>query len=83
MKIMTQKSVFEPIVRNIQNNDLYSWDGEKFTNLRTLKSGVVDDETARRVFKMNVDATNMINDFPIVKDMIHIFNLKLEKNERQ
>lgn len=77
------KSDFKPVLRNVQNNDLYEWDGEKFTNLRTLKSGVVDDETAKKVFKMNIDATQIINEYPIIKDLINTLNLKIEKNEGQ
>lgn len=74
-----QKLDFKPIVRNLQNNDLYEWDGERFTNLRTGKSGVVDDETARKVFVFNVEASQIFNDFPIVKDLIKRLNLKIDK----
>lgn len=67
-----------PICKNIQNNDLYEWDGEKFTNLRTRKSGIVDDETARKIFKFNIDASEIFHEFPLVKDLIHKLNLRAD-----
>jgi hypothetical protein len=70
-----------PICRNIQNNDFYSWDGEKFTNLRTGVSGIIDDETARKVFLFNVEATQIFHEYPLVKELINKLNLKRKTNE--
>lgn len=71
----------KPVVRNIQNNDLYFYEGEnKFRNVRTGKDGVVDDETARKIFKINVEATEIINEYPIVEEMIKVLNLKFDNN---
>jgi hypothetical protein len=71
-----------PIVRNIQNNDLYFYNGENnFTNLRTLKSGNVPDGVARKTFKVNLDATEIINEYPFVGEMINILNLKFQNKE--
>jgi len=70
----------KPVVRNIQNNDFYFYEGENvFRNIRTDKSGTVDDETARKVFKINIEATEMINEFPIIEEMIKQLNLKSDK----
>jgi hypothetical protein len=72
------------IVRNIKTNDLYEYlGGNKFLNLRTGQHGEVSDEAAKKTFKINIDATLIINEFPIVKDLIKTLNLKIEKNERQ
>lgn len=72
----------KPVCRNIQNNDLYFYLGENvFKNIRTGKSGTVDDETAKRVFKMNIEATEIINEFPNIEMLISKLNLKFEKNE--
>ena len=72
----------KPIVRNIQNNDLYFYEGEnKFRNIRTGKSGVVDDEAARRVFKINIEATEIINEYPIIEKMIKTLSLKFDNNK--
>jgi hypothetical protein len=77
---MTFLSEMNPIVRNIKTNDLYQYEGEnKFTNLRTGKSGVVSDEVARKSFVVNVEATSMFDEFPIVKEMVQRLNLKFQK----
>lgn len=70
----------KPIVRNIQNNDLYEWDGEKFTNLRTGKSGQVDDKKAREIFKFNIEASTIFHEYPIVKELLQKLNMKVEKD---
>lgn len=72
-----------PIVRNIQNNDFYSWDGEKFTNLRTHKSGIVDDEKAREIFRFNVEATQIFHDYPLVRELINRLNLKFDNTKNE
>lgn len=77
---MTFLSEMNPIVRNIKTNDFYQYEGEnKFTNLRTGKSGVVSDEVARKSFVVNVEATSMFDEFPIVKEMVQRLNLKFQK----
>jgi hypothetical protein len=69
-----------PIVRNIQNNDAYEYlGGNKFRNLRTSVEGEVSDEKAQEILKLNLDATQLINDFPIIKTMINKLNLKFDK----
>lgn len=79
---MEQKSDFNTaIVRNIQNNDLYQYLGEnRFLNLRTLKEGVVDDEIARKIFKINIDATVLISKYQNIKSLINILGLKNVNN---
>lgn len=68
------------IVRNIQNNDLYRYLGEnKFRNIRTGKEGVIDDETAKKVFKINMEATVMFDEYPMVEEMIKMLDLKINK----
>ena len=68
------------IVRNIQNNDLYRYLGEnKFRNIRTGQEGVIDDETVRKVFKINVEATTLCEEFPLIEEMIRSLNLKSNK----
>lgn len=68
------------IVRNIQNNTLYRYLGEnKYRNLITLQEGEVPEEKAREIFKINVEATVILNEFPEVENMINKLNLKFEK----
>lgn len=69
------------IVRNIQNNDLYIYLGEnKFRNMRTGKEGIIDDEMARKVFKINVEATAIWNENPMLEQLINSLNLKFDNN---
>lgn len=71
------------ILRNIQNNDAYEYlGGNKFVNLRTGKSGVVDDETARKIFKINIEATALIEEYPAIKDLIKTLSLKFDNNKK-
>ena len=72
------------IVRNIENNDLYRYLGEnKFRNVRTGKEGVVEDEQARKVFKINLEATEICNQYPEVENLIKTLNLKYKKEIEQ
>lgn len=68
------------IVRNIQNNDLYRYLGNNnFRNIRTGKEGTITDEQAKEVFKINLDATVICNEYAIVEELIKTLNLKIEK----
>jgi len=67
------------ICRNIQTNDLYRYLGEnKFRNLRTGSEGVVDEEKAREILKINVEATAILNEYPEVENLIKALNLKID-----
>lgn len=68
------------IVRNIQNNDLYRYLGEnKFRNIRTGQEGIIDDEVAAKVFRINLEATELCEEFPLIEQMIKSLNLKSNK----
>lgn len=68
------------ILRNIQTNGVYRYLGEsKFINIVTGNEGIVDDETAKKVFKINLDATEMFNEYPLIEEMIKTLNLKFDK----
>lgn len=69
-----------PICRNITTNDLYCFEGgNTFTNIRTGRSGEINNELAGKVLKINVEATTLINEFPIISELIKSLNLKFEK----
>jgi len=73
----------KPIVRNIQNSDLYSYLGDnRFRNCRTGVEGVVSDEQAQKIFKFNLEATELINEYPILEDMIKTLGLKFDNNKK-
>lgn len=66
-----------PVVRNIQNDDLYIFlGGNKFRNMRTSNEGTVDDDTARKIFKVNVEMTQIFFEYPLVEEFIKRMNLK-------
>lgn len=68
------------IVRNIQNNQLYRYLGDnKFRNIVTGKEGLVEDEKAREVFKINVEATAILNEYPLVEELVEVLKLKIDK----
>ncbi len=68
------------IVRNIQNNVLYRYLGEnKYRNLITLEEGEVLEEKARELFKINIEATHILSEYPEVEKMINKLKLKIEK----
>jgi hypothetical protein len=69
-----------PIVRNIQNNDAYKYlGGNRYKNIRTQKEGEVSEETAQKIFKVNIELTAMVNENPLVEDLIEALNLKIDK----
>ena len=77
------KSDFKPVVRNVRSNDLYFYEGEnKFTNIRTGKSGIVTEESARKTFNINLEATAILNEYPMVVEMIKKMQLIIE-NKKQ
>lgn len=65
------------IVRNIQTNDLYRYHGrDEYTNIRTGKRGEIKPELAARIFKINLEATEICETYPLVERMIKELNLK-------
>lgn len=81
--IQEQRLDFRPVVRNVQNNEAYFYNGDStFENIRSGKSGVIDDETAGRVFKINIEATEILNEYPVVIEMIQKLNLKFNNNKK-
>lgn len=77
-------AVYLPVVRNVQNNDFYTYLGEnKFRNIRTKVEGVVEADKASALFRINVDATKMFNEFPLVNDLVNKLNLTFDNNQKQ
>lgn len=68
------------IVRHIRSNILYRYLGEnKYRNLTTLQEGEVPEEKAREIFKINIEATSILNEYPEIENMINKLQLKFEK----
>jgi len=70
------------IVRNIQTNDLYRYHGEnEYTNVRTGIKGVIGEELARKIFKINLEATELCETYPEIEKLIYTLKLKFKNNE--
>lgn len=68
------------VVRNIQNNDPYCYYGNnQYKNMRTGVQGEIPVETAQKIFKVNIELTAMVNENPLVEDLIEALNLKIDK----
>lgn len=68
------------VVRNIQNNQFYKYiGGNTFVNIITGKSGEVPDDVAKRIFKINLPATDILNKYPNVEELIKKLELVVEK----
>lgn len=71
--------IFKPVVRNINTNDLYFYEGgNSFENIRTKKSGTVSDLAAQKTFLINLDASKMINEYPLIAELINKLDLKYD-----
>ena len=71
------------IVRHISNNCLYEYLGEdKYVNLVSGKSGVIDPEKARGILKIHLDATVLIDQYPIIKELINKLELRCNGNDK-
>lgn len=71
-----------PIVRNIGNNQLYKYLGnDVFENIVTGKSGTVGEDKASSVFRFNVEATLICDEFPEVLNLIKNVGLKVDVSE--
>lgn len=72
------------VVRNVQNNQLYKYlGGNRFINIITGKEGEVADEVAQRIFKINIELTELLNECPVVEDMIRKLQLIVDKNSEK
>lgn len=75
---------YKPVCRNVQTGDLYEYQGgTRFKNLRTGKEGELKKEDAEKFLKENVDASAIINEYPIVAELIQKLNLVMEKTCEQ
>lgn len=73
-----------PIVRNIKNDHFYKHlGGNEFLNIATGVAGKVTDAAARNTFKINLEATTMFHEYPLVEELIKALNLKCGKEENK
>lgn len=69
------------IVRNIQNGFLYRYLGDnKYRNIATGVEGEISEEMAQKIFKINLDMTELCEEFPNIEILINKLKLKMEKD---
>lgn len=69
----------KPVCRNIKTNDLYIYEGGlRFTNIRTGATGEIEAHLARENLKINIDATQLIHQYPMIETLIKTLNLKIQ-----
>jgi|688.fasta_scaffold178663_2 hypothetical protein len=72
------------VVRNIQNNQLYKYlGGTTYVNVMTGKSGEVPDELAKKIFKINLAATDILNKYPNIELLIKELELLIENKNQE
>jgi hypothetical protein len=68
------------IVRNVKTNDLYVAHGDnQYTNLRTGAKGVVSEVAAQKTFVVNLEATQIFSEYPLIEEMIFRLKMVAEK----
>lgn len=69
--------MIKPVYNYVKNDDMYLGLGNsKYKNLRTGKEGEVDDDKAKSVFTINSNATELLNEYPLLSEAIQKLNLK-------
>jgi hypothetical protein len=70
------------IVRNIQNNHLYRYlGGNRYRNIMTGVEGEIGEDVAQKIFKINLELTELCENFPNIEKLIHTLKLKMDKDE--
>lgn len=68
------------IVRHTKTNVPYEYlGGNRYKNLTTNQEGEVSKEKAAEIFVVNLEATQIFNDYPLVKELVQKLNLKIDK----
>ena len=71
------------VLRNIQNNQLYGHLGDnKYINLMTGVEGEVQPDLAKKIFKINLQATKIVYDFPVIQTLISELKLTIDINNQ-
>ena len=69
------------IVRNIQTDVLYKYYGnDEYENLITKVRGKIAPDLAKKIFVINLEGTQLINDNPNIEYLINTLQLKYTKN---
>ena len=75
-----ENSEFLPVLYNIKNGESYQYLGlDKYRNIRTLVEGIIAPETAKKYLLFDVNASQMLNEFPLITEMANRLNLKITR----
>ncbi len=81
-QITTQTPSDVAVVRHIKTNTLYRFIGnDTYRILTTGKTGVIPSEQAQRIFKINLEMTQLIGEYPIVEELIQKLKLTYEQTK--
>lgn len=70
---------FKIVCRNLRNHYPYQYLGDnKWKNMATGVSGLIDPEKARERFKINLEVTQLVNEYPEVERLINVLGLRIE-----
>lgn len=70
-----------PVVRHKKTNSMYFFKGDNiFQNIITNVEGIVSDKIAQEIFAVNLDATRLINENPLLQTLIEKLELKIVPN---
>lgn len=79
LKINPINMIFKPVVRNIKTQDIYFYNGEnEFENLRTGIKGKISDKAAQNTFKISAELSILLNDYPMIAELIKRADLTTE-----
>lgn len=68
------------VVRHINTNRLYKYHGnDEYTNLFTGVRGRIPPEQAQRMFKINLEFTEILNQYPLILELITKLKLVCDK----
>lgn len=69
------------IVVNKETRIPYKYLGDnKFRNMINGKEKVLDDETITKSFNINLDATILVEEYPLIETLIQKLGLRIEKH---
>lgn len=68
------------VVRHINTNRLYKYHGnDEYTNLFTGVRGKITPEQAQNIFKISLEFTDILHQYPLVEEMIIKLKLVCDK----
>lgn len=80
---MEENKIIYPVLRNLKNNIPYKFlGGNRYRNIITNAEGEVPEDIAAKEFKINLEATELVNKYPILETAISVLKLRIEKSEK-